>query len=98
MPWIQSPKNAHLYHCKNNYRHEMINPFYSNNLSLLCHSSVFFVVSSSKAVYLRSFGEMCECNIFGFVFNIHTYTHIIGCSSSSLLFICMLYYVKHECM
>ena len=54
----------------------MINPFYSNNLSLLCHNSVFFVVSSSKAVYLRSFGEMCECNIFGFVFNTRIHTHI----------------------
>ena len=72
----------------------MINPFYSNNLSLLCHSSVFFIISLSKAVYLRSFGGMFESNIFGFVSN----THTLGCSSSSLLCICMFYYVKHECM
>ena len=24
---------------------KLINPFYSNNLSLLCHSSVFFIIS-----------------------------------------------------
>ena len=29
MPYIQSPKNAHLYHYRNNYRLEMINPLYS---------------------------------------------------------------------
>ena len=75
----------------------MITPFYSNNLSLL-YSSVFFIISVSEGVYLRSFGGMCECNIFGFVFNTHTYTHTLGCSSSSLLFICMFYHVKHECM
>ena len=76
MPYIQSPKNAHLHHYKNNYRLEMFNPFYINNLSLLCHSSVFFIISLSKAVYLRSFGGMCECNIYGFVFNTYTHTHI----------------------
>ena len=48
----------------------MKNPFYSNYLSLLSHSSVFFIISLSKAVYFPSFGAMCECNIFGFVFNI----------------------------
>ena len=76
----------------------MINPFYSNNLSLLCHSSVFSIISLSKAVYLRSFSGMCECDIFGFVFNTHTHTLSLGCSSSSLLLICMFDYVKHECM
>ena len=81
---------------KNNYRFEMINAFYSN--SLLYHSSVFFINSLSEAVYLCSFCGMCDCNIFIFVFNKHTYTHSLGCSSSSLLFICMLYHVKHECM
>ena len=55
----------------------MINLFYSNNRSLLCHSSVFFIISLSKAVYLGSFGGMCECNIFAFVLNTHTYTHIL---------------------
>ena len=70
----------------------MINTFFSK--SLLYHSSVFFIISLSKAVYLCSLGEMFECNIFGFVFN----THTLGCASSSLLFICMFYYVKHECM
>ena len=73
-------KNTHLNHCKKNYRLEMINPFYSNNLSLLYHSSVFFIISLSEAVYSHSFGGMCECNIFGFVSNTHTYT--LGCSSS----------------
>ena len=88
MPLIQSPKNADLYHCKNIYRLEMINPFYSNSLSLLCHSSVFFIMSLSEAAYLCSFGGMCECNIYT---HTHTHTHTLGCSSSSLLFICMFY-------
>ena len=78
----------------------MINPMYSNNLSLLYHTSVFFIISLSEAVYLRFFGGMCECNIhvFGFVFKTHIHTHTLGCTSSSLLFICMFYYVKHESM
>ena len=71
----------------------MINPFYSNKLSLSYHTSLFFI---SEAVYLRFFGGMCECNIFNFVFKTHILTH--GCTSSSLLFICMFYYVKHETM
>ena len=74
MQYIQSPKNTNLNHCKNRYRLEMINPFYSNNLSLLYHSSVFYIISLSEAVHLRSFGGMFECNIFVFVFNTHTYT------------------------
>ena len=34
----------------------MVYPFYSNNLSLLYHSSVFFIISLKEAVYLCSFG------------------------------------------
>ena len=53
----------------------MINPIYSNNLSLSYHTSVFFIISLSEAVYLHFFGGMCEYNIFGFVFKIHIHTH-----------------------
>ena len=53
----------------------MINPIYSNNLSLSYHTSVFFIISLSEAVYLRFFGGMCECNIFGFAFKTHIHTH-----------------------
>ena len=76
----------------------MINPIYSNNLSLSYHTSVFFILSLSEAVYLCFFGGICECNIFGFVFNTQIHTHTLGCSSSSLQFIYMFYYVKHECL
>ena len=67
--------NTHHCHCKNNYRLEMINPIYSNNLSLSYHTSVFFIISLSEAVHLRFFGGMYECNIFGFAFNTHIHTH-----------------------
>ena len=53
----------------------MIKPFYSNNLSFLSHTSVFFIISLSKAVYLSSLGGMWECNIYGFVVITHTHTH-----------------------
>ena len=53
----------------------MINPIYSNNLSLSYHTSVFFIISLSEAVYSRFFGGMCECNIFGFAFKTHIHTH-----------------------
>ena len=72
----------------------MINPIYSNNLSLSYHTSVFFIISLSEAVYLGFFGGMCEYNIFGFAFK----THTLGCTSSSLLLISMFYYVIHESM
>ena len=32
-----------------------IDNFFSNNLSLFYHSPVFFIISLSKALYLRSF-------------------------------------------
>ena len=67
-------KNAHINHYKNNYRLVIINPFHSNNLSLFYHSSVFLIFPVSEAVFLRSFGGMSECNIFGIVFNTHTCT------------------------
>ena len=41
---------------------------------IIYHSSVFFIIPLSEAVYLRSFGGMSECNIFSIVFNTHTYT------------------------
>ena len=39
------------------------------------------ITSISEAIYLHSCGGMCECNIFGFVFNTHTHTHKLGCSN-----------------
>ena len=90
MPYILSPKMLNFTIMKNNYRLEMINPFYINNLSLLCHSSVFFIISLSKAVYLRSLGGMCECNIYGFVFNTHTHIHTHSWLLLLLLFICTM--------
>ena len=54
-----------FYHCKNNYRLKMINLFIITT-EVLYHSSVFFIISLSEAVYLRSFGGLCACNIFVF--------------------------------
>ena len=53
----------------------MITPIYSSNLSLSYHTSVFFIISLSEAVYLSFFGGMYECNIFGFAFKTHIHTH-----------------------
>ena len=47
---------------------------FSNNLCLLYHSFLFFIISLSEAVYLQSFSGMCESNIFDFGFNTHTHT------------------------
>ena len=46
--------------------------FFSRNSSLLYHSFVFFIISLSEAVYLRSFDGMCD----GFVFDIHTHVSL----------------------
>ena len=73
---IQSPKNAHIYHCRNDYRLEMINPFYSNNLSLLYHTSVFSIISWSEAVYWRFLLE-CVNAIYLILYLTHTHTHTL---------------------
>ena len=70
-------KIAHINHCKNNYRLEIINPIHSNNLSLSYHSSAFFIFPLSEAVFLSSFGGMSECNIFGIVFNTQTHSLLL---------------------
>ena len=75
----------------------MINSIYSNNLSLSYHTSVFFILSLSEALYLRFLVE-CVNAIYLALHLKHTYTHTPGCTSSSLLFISMFYYVKHESM
>ena len=40
---------------------------------------MFFIISLSEAIYLRSFCGMCECNIqvFDFVFNIHKHISLV---------------------
>ena len=66
----------------------MISPFHSKNVSLLYHSSVFFIFPLSEAVYLRSFGGMSECNIFSIVFNTHIYTDTLFIAIHMYVLLC----------
>ena len=66
----------------------MINPIYSNNLSLSYHTSVFFIISLSEAVYLRFLME-CVNAIYLVLYLTQTHTHTHSWLFKFIIAICM---------